>query len=60
MAACRKLLCLAGAIWLASHNPVFAQTTDRTLCLGILRSTAPAPVVPPAMLDSLRADEVIQ
>lgn len=50
----RSLLCVAGAICLASHQPVFAQTAGRTLRLGILRPTAPAQDVPPAMLESLR------
>lgn len=54
MTARRKLLCLAGATWLASHRPVFAQTSGPTLRLGILRPSAPAQDVPRALLDSLR------
>ena len=50
----RGLLRLAGVIWLVSPQATFAQTAGRTLRLGILRSTAPAQDVPPAMLDSLR------
>ncbi len=54
MTARRNLLCLAGVIWLDSHKPVFAQTSGRTLRLGILRPTAPTPGLPPTLLDSLR------
>jgi len=50
----RGLLRLAGVIWLVSPQATFAQTAGRTLRLGILRSTAPAQDIPPAMLDSLR------
>jgi len=54
MAARRTVLRLAGVIWLVSHKPVFAQTAGRTLRLGILRPSAPAQDVSPALLDSLR------
>ncbi len=50
----RNLLCLASAIWLVSSKPVFAQAAGRMLHLGILRPSAPAQDVPPALLDSLR------
>jgi putative tryptophan/tyrosine transport system substrate-binding protein len=50
----RDLLRLAGGTWLASPPASFAQTASRALRLGILRATAPAQDVPPALLASLR------
>lgn len=54
MAARRTVLRLAGVIWLVSHKPAFAQTSGRTLRLGILRPSAPKQDISPAMLESLR------